>query len=615
MKRILPITFLLFFILFTEKTNAETISEDTTIESVKQIEEDLTISSDVTVTCEATNCVRFHATGLTVTNNGTILQDTNNKDNMFVNKSGFEEDFKFYNYGSILITSDSGGNSVIRLNNVTDGDSDGVGAYVYNEGTFGNSSAGYTIRFNTTTDAKIDNYGTITNTDSQGQTIYLGDDTNTIINNYSGATISAPNNTSSATKGAINTTASDLSTSATINNWGTITAADDTINIGTSSTINNYGKIESADFSSGHSIYFKGNNNTVNFYDGTLLIGFIDNNDTTGNNLNINLCSSYKFKIVNDNWTINDNSGCGDVVYSGNKARSSSALSQSTADENATLRVDHINEAFDYSNKKRNKNKEFGFFSKSYSDRDNGNAIDKFASLKNNAVIGFPFDNEKYSGHQIFSFSSDKSDYLNLNVSTSSFQTGFVFEDLNFFTDKKIGLKSVFGYHKHKSNRTQLNSQVASGKETIIKDYNSFSAIIGSQIQNGNIKINLDTSFERFPNYIESDDVTWNSRLVGQFMADITYDLKKNLNKNFSFNPEVGFGGRTLFLGKNQKYTIAGQDLTFNGGVQEDAFAKFALNANYSFLNNTNLFIKASAKKTTENQETYGLNFGFKSVF
>ena len=614
MKRILLIT-LLFFFLFTAKINAETISEDTTIESVKEIDEDLTISSDVTVICEATNCVRFHATGLTVTNNGTILQDTDNKDNMFVNRSGFEEDFKFYNYGSMLITSDSGGNSVIRLNSVTDGDGDGVGAYVYNEGTIGNSSAGYTIRFNTTTDAKIDNYGTITNTDSQGQTIYLGDDTNTIINNYSGATISAPNNTSSATKGAINTTASDLSTSATINNWGTITAADDTINLGTSSTINNYGKIESTDFSSGHSIYFKGNNNTVNFYEGTLLIGFIDNNDTTGNNLNINLCSSYKFKIVGDNWTINDNSGCGDVVYSGNKARSSSALSQSIADEIATLRVDHINEAFDYSNKKRNKNKEFGFFSKSYSDRDNGNAIDKFVSLKNNAVIGFPFDNEKYSGHQIFSFSSGSSDFLNLNVSTSSFQTGFAFEDLNFFTDKKIGLKSVFGYHKHKSNRTQLNSQAASGKETIIKDYNSFSAIIGSQIQNGNIKINLDTSFERFPNYIESDDVTWNSRLVGQFMADITYDLKKNLNKNFSFNPEVGFGGRTLFLGKNQKYTVAEQDLTFNGGVQEDAFAKFALNANYSFLNNTNLFIKASAKKTTENQETYGLNFGFKSVF
>ena len=615
MKKILLITFLFFFILFTAKINAETISENTTIESVKQIEEDLTISSDVTVTCLTGNCVRFHATGLTVTNNGTILQDTNNKDNMFVNRSGFEVDFKFYNYGSMLITSDSGGNSAIRLNNVTDGDSDGVGAYVYNEGTIGNSSAGYTIRFNTTTDAKIDNYGTITNTDSEGQTIYLGDDTNTIINNYSGGTISAPNNTSSATKGAINTTGADLSTSATINNWGTITAADDTINLGISATINNYGKIESTDFSSGHSIYFKGNNNTVNFYDGTLLIGFIDNNDTTGNNLNINLCSSYKFKIVSDNWTINDNSGCGDVVYSGNKARSSSALSQSIADEIATLRVDHINEAFDYSNKKRNKNKEFGFFSKSYSDRDNGNAIDKFASLKNNAVIGFPFDNEKYSGHQIFSFSSDNSDYLNLNVSTSSFQTGFAFEDLNFFTDKKIGLKSVFGYHKHKSNRTQLNSQVASGKETIIKDYNSFSAIIGSQIQNGNIEINLDTSFERFPNYIESDDVTWNSRLVGQFMADITYDLKKNLNKNFSFNPEVGFGGRTLFLGKNQKYTVAGQDLTFNGGVQEDAFAKFALNANYSFLNNTNLFIKASAKKTTENQETYGLNFGFKSVF
>ena len=88
--------------------------------------------------------------------------------------------------------------------------------------------------------------------------------------------------------------------------------------------------------------------------------------------------------------------------------------------------------------------------------------------------------------------------------------------------------------------------------ENINNSYDSFSTIIGSQIQDGNIKINLDTSFERSPNYIEDKDVTWNSRLIGQLMGDITYDLKKNLNKNFSFNPELTFGGRTLFLGKNQ---------------------------------------------------------------
>ena len=98
-------------------------------------------------------------------------------------------------------------------------------------------------------------------------------------------------------------------------------------------------------------------------------------------------------------------------------------------------------------------------------------------------------------------------------------------------------------------------------------------------------------------------------------MGDITYDLKKNLNKNFSFNPELTFGGRTLFLGKNQKYRVAGRDLTFNGGVQEDAFAKFSLNASYSFLDNTNLFIKTSAKKTTEDQETYSLDLAFKGIF
>ena len=437
-----------------------------------------------------------------------------------------------------------------------------------------------------------------------------------ILNNYAGGIISAPNSggcSNDATHlGAIN--AKEGVTGSTINNWGTITATCDTMRIGASATVNNYGTIEATGDPSYLSIETNGDNNILNFYDGTLIVGTIDADDDSGNTLNFNLCSSYSYKLTGS-WSVNDKSGCGDVVYSGGLAKSSSAISQSMADEIAAQKVDHINEAFDYSNKKINKNKEFGFFSKSYSDRDNDDAIDKFTSSQNNVVIGFPINNDQYNGHQIFSFSSDTSDFLNLNVSGSSLQSGFVFGDLNFFKDKKIGLKSVLGYHKHKSNRTQLNNTVASGKETINKDYDSFSAIIGSQIQNGNIKINLDTSFQRFPNYIESEDVTWNSRLIGQFMGDITYDWKRNLNKNFSFNPELTFGGRTLFLGKNQKYTVAGQELTFNNGTQKDFFGKLGLNANYSFLNNTNLFIKASAKKTTEDQETYGLDFAFKSVF
>jgi len=609
MKRILLITFL-FFIAFFNNSYAETISTATTDESTKTITEDLTITSTGSRTCVSrSTCVKVNAEGLTITNRGT-LDNTGDDTDIAIKAVGGDsaDDVKIYNYGTMSVT----GNSTLFITNLEDSNSDGVGGYVYNSGTM-TAGRTYTIRYHGSNLIKIDNYGTITNTHSNGQTLFGYGETNTTINNYSSGTISAPNG-----KWAIHTnttSGADLGTNTTINNWGTITAPKEPVNLGSSSTINNYGSIISENTNK-YSIVNKGNNNTVNLYDGTILVGYLDadSNSTTGSTLNLDLCSSYYFKATGT-WTVNDISGCGDVAYSGNFVRSSSALSQSTADENAALRVDHINEAFDYSNKKRNKNKEFGFFSKSYSDRDNGNAIDKFASLKNNAVIGFPLDNEKYSGHQIFSFSSDNLDFLNLNVLSSSLQSGFIFEDLNFFTDKKIGLKSVFGYHKYKSNRTQLNNQKASGKETIIKDYNSFSAIVGSQIQIGNIEINLDTSFERFPNYIESDDVTWNSRLVGQFMADITYDLKKNLNKNFSFNPEVGFGGRTLFLGKNQKYTVGGQDLTFNGGVQEDAFAKFALNVNYSFLDNTSLFIKTSAKKTTENQETYGLNFGFKSVF
>ena len=114
-------------------------------------------------------------------------------------------------------------------------------------------------------------YGLITNTYSNGQTIYTSDLTGLVINNYSGATISATANDDSnnATKGAINTDATNISSNVTINNWGTITAAHDTVVLGTTNTINNYGKIESVNFSDSPAIVMKGNNNTVNLYENT----------------------------------------------------------------------------------------------------------------------------------------------------------------------------------------------------------------------------------------------------------------------------------------------------------------------------------------------------------
>ena len=87
----------------------------------------------------------------------------------------------------------------------------------------------------------------------------------------------------------------------------------------------------------------------------------------------------------------------------------------------------------------------------------------------------------------------------------------------------------------YSSDRTQLNNSVASGKEIIEESYHSFSTIIGTQLsrnyENGYIKINLDSSFERFAQYAEADDVSWDSRLLGQFMGDITYGWKKKFKK------------------------------------------------------------------------------------
>ena len=282
--------------------------------------------------------------------------------------------------------------------------------------------------------------------------------------------------------------------------------------------------------------------------------------------------------------------------------------------------MDLVNETLDFiNNTEENKDEQFGFVSKTYTDRENGEAIDKFAAHKNNFVIIQPINSERSNSFATFSLSLDDIKLSNLEVESTNFQYGFFFNDLNLFKKNKISFKTIFGANRYSGVRTQLNNSVASGKENIKENYHSFSTIIGTQLsrnyKNGYIKTNLDTSFERFAQYDEADDASWDSRLLGQFMGDITYGWKKEFKNRIFFNPELAFGYRTLINGEKQKYQVNGNNLTFDNGVQKDGFGKLALKANYLVSKNANLFLNTSAKKTTEDQETFSINIGFKNVF
>ncbi len=165
-----------------------------------------------------------------------------------------------------------------------------------------------------------------------------------------------------------------------------------------------------------------------------------------------------------------------------------------------------------------------------------------------------------------------------------------------------------------------MNNTVAGGKENIKQDYKSFSSIIGKQFSkklndNSYLECNLDSIFEGFFNHEEGDHVKWQSRILGQVMGDVTYGWSTLPKNKFKFNPELTLGYRTVVDGKNQKYTLNGSEKNFHGGVKEDITAKFSLLTNYTFNDNTSLFLNTSAKKTNSKQETYSLNLGFKSIF
>jgi len=603
------ILIIFFFLTFFTNSYAETVSTDEVLvseeDSRKTITEDLTITSTGRIHCEdIAICIVGDGDNLTIINHGTISNDDTDGDDLDILIKGNMDafDMKIYNYGMISVD----GNSAIFVPNNDDNDGDGVGAYIYNEGTI-ESGRKLTIRYHSSDYTKIDNYGTITTDNTAGQALHGYDDTFTTINNYSGATISAPNGT-----GAIQTkiNSSTASTSLTINNWGTITSKNDTIQLGISSTLNNYGSLINTTLNDA-AVKMQGDNNTINLYDGTILEGYLEASTFSGSTLNLHLCSSYYFKTT-ETWTVNDKSGCGELVYSGGYAQAASPLFQSVADEIGVLRTDLINDIYDVAKDKMENDESFGLPLKSYTKREKGKSINKFASNANGFAFGFPSESDKIKGHLVFNILNNNVDLLNQNIKDETYQVGFFLENLN--------AKVVFGYHDYNGDRTRLNNTVSGGKETIQQDHKSFSSIIGTNFSkklnnNSYIKYNLDTNFEGFFNHEEGDHVKWQSRILGQVMGDVTYGWSTLPKNKFKFNPEVTLGYRTIIDGKNQKYTFNGNKKNFDGGVKEDFNAKLSLKTNYSFNKNTNLFLNTSAKKTNSKQETYSLNIGFKSIF
>ena len=601
------IIFTLILILLPSNLYAETLSSSQTNTSTDTIQ-DYTINTGVTLTIIDTSPgLKITGSDRTFKNYGYILSTQDAEDgntNITIKAVGPTDgayDVKIYNYGTI----EQENTSAIFVPNNDDQNGDGVGAYIYNEGTI-QSSDKWTIRFHSSDYTKFDNYGTIKQ-DSGPYTFMGYGDNYTTINNYSGATIYAAGSRAIASK------ANDLSSNTTINNWGNIEAANWTIELGTNSTLNNYGKILIHDWSTStdDAIIMLGNNNTVNLYDGTIIMGDLNANSTSGSTLNLDLCSSYYFK-VESSWNINNISGCGELVYSGGYAQAVSPLFQSVADEIGVLRTDLINDVYDFAKDKMENNESFGLPLKSYTKRERGKSINNFASNTSGFAFGFPSESDKIKGHLVFNILNNNIDLLNQNIKDETYQVGFFLENLN--------AKVVFGYHDYNGDRTRLNNTVTGGIESNKQEHKSFSSIIGTNFSkklnnNSYIKYNLDTNFEGFFNHEESGHVKWQSRILGQVMGDVTYGWSTLPKNKFKFNPELTLGYRTIIDGKNQKYTFNGNKKNFDGGVKEDFNAKLALQTNYSFNKNTNLFFNTSAKKTNSKQETYSLNIGFKSIF
>tara|TARA_B100001029_G_C14875929_1_gene347207 strand:+ start:86 stop:652 length:567 start_codon:yes stop_codon:yes gene_type:complete len=186
MKKIIKLLF--FFLIFSNNLFAETLSSSQTNTSTDTIQ-DYTINTGVTLTILNTSPgLKITGSERTFKNYGTIFstEDDESSTNITVKAVGPTDgayDVKIYNYGTIHQEN----TSAIFIPNNDDQNGDGIGAYVYNEGTI-QSDGQWTIRYHSSDYTKFDNYGTIT-ASSTAYAFRGYSDNYTTINNYAGALI------------------------------------------------------------------------------------------------------------------------------------------------------------------------------------------------------------------------------------------------------------------------------------------------------------------------------------------------------------------------------------------------------------------------------------------
>ena len=157
------IIFALILIILPTNLFAETLSSSQTNTSTDTIQ-DYTINTGVTLTILNTSPgLKITGSERTFKNYGTILstEDDESSTNITIKAVGGDGayDVKIFNYGTIHQEN----KSAIFVPNNDDRNGDGIGAYVYNEGTI-QSDNEWTIRYHSSDYTKFDNYGTITAT-------------------------------------------------------------------------------------------------------------------------------------------------------------------------------------------------------------------------------------------------------------------------------------------------------------------------------------------------------------------------------------------------------------------------------------------------------------------
>ena len=334
-------------------------------------------------------------------------------------------------------------------------------------------------------------------------------------------------------------------------------------------------------------------NNTVNFNQGSQIIGGLYN-DGTNNTLTFNLgrAASYNFTTSGAvNWVLDDTTK---TVIAGS-AKSRGVADMDDAGNRLYQRLSQINSSL--TNQQRQTRQGYArgdyWIDSYYTDSERDTSPAQINQHTRGITVGFNASGDRdLAMDVIINYENSDAGYglSEQTVDSNSLMVGLSFPALMTAMDGSLAVKFLAGMSDNDRDLTVLNNTVSTGQEIVTDSYDStyvtagaswMQSLYATQRFRSQLLLGMDINHERIEGSTASAYYRLDDRDITQLVGQAQYGITiQGMNKQLQINGSIGLAHANIIDGEKQHYTIDGTAVSYTAD-NSNTYTTASLGATY----------------------------------